>query len=71
MERHALVLYYHRILHSNYTKLEVHVSLPLTGLGLNFMLMTELSVCINEGGVGQLLSVDIKLPEGGLDDLLI
>lgn len=53
MERHALAIYYHRILHSNDIKLEVHASLPLTGLGLNFMLMTELSVCMNEGGVRQ------------------
>lgn len=59
MERHDLSIYYHRILHSNHiymnfiTKLEVHVSLSLTGLGLNFMLVTELFVCMNEGGVRQ------------------
>lgn len=63
MERHALAIYYHRILHSNYiymnfiTELEVHVSLSLTGLGINFMLATEPSVCMNETGVRHRLTI--------------
>lgn len=63
MERHALAIYCHRILRSSYismnfnTKLEVFVSLSLTGQGLNVMLMTELSVCMNKGVVRHRLMI--------------